>query len=612
MLRNIIGGILAIIIVCCPSITSGQNAKIDSLKRELRKEGSPTVQTAKLYDDLAWEYLFINPDAAIPYADSSLLVAQKTGDAEKKAVALHTIGVIFLVKQNYDSALVYFEKSVAITEPLDLYLKAGAAYSNIGISHYELGNYDTALVYQNKALDYRTLGKDTLEMAKSVINIGAIWQAKGNYVQAIESCLLAIDYLEKSGSNEELIATCENNIGSMYLQMGNFEKSLDYLRRAETVFEKNENTYRLPMLYNNFGEAYNNLGQYEDAIAYLLKALEMNNFDERTLSYTYFGLGHAFNEKKEHDTALKYLFKALELDKKNGNLKEMASAYAGIGETYYAQQAYAQASRYLAEGEAIADSINALPELVDFKRLSVANQLEMRGLSSISEQFGAYRKLQDSLFSIEKTNKIEELETQYRTRMIQDSLQYAKERNQLVEADFRKEKAISRLLKVLMLILIGIIGLFWYLFRLKRQQNQQLESSNQTLLTLNKELTEELQEKESELLSPEVVSNKTLTLTSNGKEVVRLGDILYIQSQDKAVQVYTPAKTHWDWVTLKTYSEILPPQIFLKIHRSYIINVLHIQSRTRRVITMSNGVKINIGNTIREEVNAFLDKREIN
>ena len=59
---------------------------------------------------------------------------------------------------------------------------------------------------------------------------------------------------------------------------------------------------------------------------------------------------------------------------------------------------------------------------------------------------------------------------------------------------------------------------------------------------------------------------------------IRHIDIQYIEAFSDFVKIYTSKKVHIALVTLKTIEEALPETLFLKIHRSYIINMDQVTS----------------------------------
>jgi DNA-binding LytR/AlgR family response regulator len=58
---------------------------------------------------------------------------------------------------------------------------------------------------------------------------------------------------------------------------------------------------------------------------------------------------------------------------------------------------------------------------------------------------------------------------------------------------------------------------------------------------------------------------------------ILLADILYIEADRNYCRIFTKNKEHLLSITLKTIEEKLPANIFLRTHRSYIVNLAHIE-----------------------------------
>ncbi len=57
---------------------------------------------------------------------------------------------------------------------------------------------------------------------------------------------------------------------------------------------------------------------------------------------------------------------------------------------------------------------------------------------------------------------------------------------------------------------------------------------------------------------------------------ILVADILYIEADRNYSRIFTKNKEHLLSITLKTIEEKLPGHIFLRTHRSYIVNLAHI------------------------------------
>ena len=83
-------------------------------------------------------------------------------------------------------------------------------------------------------------------------------------------------------------------------------------------------------------------------------------------------------------------------------------------------------------------------------------------------------------------------------------------------------------------------------------------------------------------------------------KIIPIHEIIYFKADGDYVTIYT-AEGHWlKEQTMKYTEEVLPPDRFVRTHRSYIVNIHHISRIERygeqQLIVLSNGEKIKISN----------------
>jgi DNA-binding LytR/AlgR family response regulator len=76
---------------------------------------------------------------------------------------------------------------------------------------------------------------------------------------------------------------------------------------------------------------------------------------------------------------------------------------------------------------------------------------------------------------------------------------------------------------------------------------------------------------------------------------VWLKDILYIEAFDKTVLIHTNSKTIKSYLSLSELDKQLVDSTFLKTHRSFIVNMRHIEDVGKNDFVLSNGIKVPIG-----------------
>jgi DNA-binding LytR/AlgR family response regulator len=94
---------------------------------------------------------------------------------------------------------------------------------------------------------------------------------------------------------------------------------------------------------------------------------------------------------------------------------------------------------------------------------------------------------------------------------------------------------------------------------------------------------------------------------NNQIEKVVYHDLLYAEAMLNYVMLYTNSKKMMVYVTIKNLEEQLPAGIFIKVHKSFIVNKTKIKSIEGNILNIGNE-KITISQSLREKVIAEIVK----
>ena len=104
---------------------------------------------------------------------------------------------------------------------------------------------------------------------------------------------------------------------------------------------------------------------------------------------------------------------------------------------------------------------------------------------------------------------------------------------------------------------------------------------------------------------------KRLAVRRQGKTVfVEIGDVDWVEADENYVQVHAGGSSHLLHVTMNALEKALDPELFLRVHRSVIVNVTRIRelqpaNHGEYVITLSNGVRLQSGRLYHEKLKAL-------
>lgn len=91
---------------------------------------------------------------------------------------------------------------------------------------------------------------------------------------------------------------------------------------------------------------------------------------------------------------------------------------------------------------------------------------------------------------------------------------------------------------------------------------------------------------------------------------VRLSDIIYIEGMSEYVRIYVEGESHplMPLLSIKRLEERLPASQFMRIHRSYIVNLSRISEITRNRLRVSN-VELPIGDNYRDALMNYVNAK---
>lgn len=91
---------------------------------------------------------------------------------------------------------------------------------------------------------------------------------------------------------------------------------------------------------------------------------------------------------------------------------------------------------------------------------------------------------------------------------------------------------------------------------------------------------------------------------------INISDIVYIESQSEYLRIYLKdGSPLMVLMSIKRLAELLPQDRFVRIHRSYVVNMSHVREIARMRITMGTDTHLPIGDSYKDEVQRFINAR---
>ncbi len=243
---------------------------------------------------------------------------------------------------------------------------------------------------------------------------GEAFYFKGLYDSAAHYFYTAINLLENDGSSVQA-AKSYNALAKLYRKTRDLQRSAENYDKAFSIYQQTNDSAGMAMIWNESGVVYEYANDYDKAIERYTASLTMDRLlkDSTGVGYALSNIAGVYVLKKKYTAAEACLLQALSVRKHLKDSFAISLNYSDLSSAYLAASAYAKAKLY-------ADSSNALTEKMGYAELR-QNNFDL--LAQVAEKTGDFKgaynyqkekaALKDSIFTIEKTKQIEELNAQY-------------------------------------------------------------------------------------------------------------------------------------------------------------------------------------------------------
>ncbi|GAB4310887.1 MAG: hypothetical protein Kow00127_00650 [Bacteroidales bacterium] len=265
--------ILFILLLFLSTPLCAQRSLYDSLMGQLGQHPEPDSVRLNLLLQIAQELRFINPESIYPIANEALKIAEETGDIRSVAMAYNRLGEYYREKGLYNKAIDYFYNSLRIMQELGDEAGIARSYNLIGIIYYYLEQYDLSLSYYMMALDINEKQNDVKWIAANSNNIGMIYERMNRFDEALKYYRRATEMSLRIG-NQNWLANIYGNLGSLYMKMKD-PRALEYLNKRLEIKLQQEDTIGLSRSYYLLGTYYNSIQDFDRALPFLQKSFKL-------------------------------------------------------------------------------------------------------------------------------------------------------------------------------------------------------------------------------------------------------------------------------------------------------------------------------------------------
>ena len=325
---------------------------------------------------------------------------------------------------------------------------------------------------------------------------GIAYYFKGEYDKAATLYYSALTHYEKAKDQKNL-GFLYNDIAKLYRKTRDLDRSLGFYEKALTIFTNLKDSSGIQLIYNESGVVYEYKEDYEEAIRRYTQSMKIAEAlnDKVGVGWSQSFIAGVYVIQKKFEPAEKFLQETLKTRESTKDSFTIALSHSDLGALYSAKGDIEKAKQSFEISNRLATQMK-YPELLSNNYRELSNLASRSG--NADEALDYYKKhvsLKDSIFSVEKTKQITELNTKYETEK--------KEQQILLQ---RSELSRKNLTIAAILVLV-ILGIFLTYLAYHRHQLKQKSLLQEAIMLQQEEATKaviEAEEKERQRIAKDL------------------------------------------------------------------------------------------------------------
>ena len=425
---------LIVILVCFSSIHL-KASQVDSTLKSI-EQLSDSAQVDSLVKIARSFVIQEDGKSALPYAKWAYKKALAENYTDLIPKSNFYLAASFMESQQYDSAIIHYEEALEQMPGTALEDWAKHVYINLPFICQNTGDFKKALEYQLKAIAYAEEKKDSAMLAHYMTEVGYSHDRMRAFDEAIKWHRKSLTLLKELG-DDGYYHYVLSRVGMAFDDMAEYDSAFHYNFKALRYFEQNNDSIEVADISSNIGNTFYKQKNWEKALFYTLRAYNIKKEDEHhsSLSITQSNLGLIYTQLKKYDDAEYHIRSSIKSAKQVQHKKALSEGYDGLYQLYLAKQ----------------------------------------NLDSALHYFKLMDQLEDSIYQLERTEQMAEMQTRYETTKKEQ--QIALQKAELSEKE-SKLLARQRFIMLMALLIVALI-IFGYLFyqRYKSKKEQELQKA---------------------------------------------------------------------------------------------------------------------------------------
>lgn len=367
----------------------------------------------------------------------------------------------------------------------------GRALGNIAINQWAKSEFNKALENNHKALKiYEEI--NYLEGISVITNnLGTVYLDLFDYENSLKYNFIAQKIAQENNFTEVYILTL-SNISSIYLEQKNYPKALEFIQEAIGVTQKEGIKFNLASQITTLGEIYKLQKNYKKAISSYEKSLQLFRNDKNNYgtAISLFNIGDTEYLLKNYNKASKYLERSLVLSEQINDQVGVLLANKGLGQVHTKQKKYKTAISYYDVAYQWAIKLNSKEDKLNIYKDYVDLYKAMGNYDKSLQNLEKHNLLQDSIQNEKSSIQIAEMQTKYESEKKEKENELLRKNNAIQELAIEKQTNIRNTFIGISIVVLFIIIILLTRFTIKKKANKLLIQKNEVISKQRDELKE--------------------------------------------------------------------------------------------------------------------------
>ncbi|TVR37458.1 MAG: hypothetical protein EA392_12675 [Cryomorphaceae bacterium] len=427
---------------------SSQSSLIDSLEQVLATDTISDKARLDVLRTLISNTISTDKEKMLAYAEDAVLLARRTNHGHMESFGLLYIGIYHDLTGKPRAGIPYLDSAALIAENLNDNRLLISCLNSKSVIYYKLTEHEKGL----------------------------------------ETNLRMIEVARTDDLFQEYESFALGNIGGIYKQMDELDKSTEYYTLALEAAEKGNAKRPIAIALQNLGNIKTTLGDYKEAESLLMRSLAIKEElgDERSITYSLQALSGLYTTMDQPDKAVEFVTRGLFINRKLNYKYGEALSLSELGKIERNRNNLDIAQAHLVEALGLAEETESSDLVMKLLKELAGLHHDLNKHQEAYQYLTRYNELNAELFKKEKFEALSDMREKYETEQKEQQIT-------LLEKDNQIQRAIRNSVGGGLLITIAFLGV---VFMQRNRISREKKRSDELLLNiLPEEVAEELKAK---------------------------------------------------------------------------------------------------------------------